>query len=95
MLPTIGAPAPMKGAKRSGEKALDIYQAVNPTVVSCLSDLTSELQQLLEWAEGEGVGHETNRDAEEWVAASKEASEARAKQIVKFARNQPPFATGM
>ena len=51
----------MKAAKRSGEDAIDIYASVSPTVTTCLSQLTTELQDLLEWAEGAGEG-----SAEKW-----------------------------
>ena len=50
---------PDKKAKRKGEEALDVYESINPTVVTSLSQLTSELQQLIEWSESVGAPPET------------------------------------
>lgn len=48
----------MKARKRAGEEAIDVYEGLKPTVVTCLSQLTTELQDLLAWAEAAGVEHE-------------------------------------
>ena len=46
---------PSKADKRPGEKALDVYESINPTVVACLSQLTTEVQDLQDWAKSAGV----------------------------------------
>ena len=53
--PAFISKRPSKTAKRYGEQCLDVYETISPTVNKCLSELTSEVQELLEWAEAEGV----------------------------------------
>ena len=44
-----------KSLPREGEVAMKTYDSVTPTVDLCLSELTTELQELLAWAAAAGV----------------------------------------
>ena len=44
---------------RPGKQSMRTYEAVNPVVEQCLSELTTELQELLAWAETSGAAPES------------------------------------
>ena len=58
MVSTVAA-APDKAMPPPGKKALATLDFVSPTVNGCLEELTTEVQQLLEWADESQVEAKT------------------------------------